>query len=121
MPLSPPMLPSSPRPPNRCATSGERYLVAFEASQAAGFACLRVTPAIGSRVSHALLTELYVRTPFRRHGIASALVQQAESLALQRGATDLFLFTGRQNTTAQAFYEQLGFESRFVTYQKPLG
>jgi ribosomal protein S18 acetylase RimI-like enzyme len=99
----------------------EVALIARGGSEVAGFACLRVTPAIGSRDWHALLTELYVRAPFRRQGVARALVQQAEALAHQQGATELFLLTGRKNTTAQAFYEQLGFESRFITYQKPLG
>jgi ribosomal protein S18 acetylase RimI-like enzyme len=88
--------------------------------QVAGFACVRVTPAIGTRKPHALLTELYVRVPFRRRGIARALVQHAESLVLARGATGLLLFTGRQNVVAQSFYERLGFESRSITYQKHL-
>lgn len=96
----------------------EVALVAWTGTHAAGFACVRVTPAIGFRRWHALLTELYVRESHRRQGVASALVEHAESVARERGATELFLFTGRLNTTAQAFYEQLGFESRYVTYQK---
>jgi aminoglycoside 6'-N-acetyltransferase I len=98
----------------------EVAILARQEAEAAGFACLRVTPAIGSRDSHALLTELYVRPRFRRHGIARALVQYAEALALEQGATDLYLFTGRLNVTAQAFYEALGFASRSVVYQKPI-
>jgi GNAT superfamily N-acetyltransferase len=98
----------------------EVALIAWEATEAAGFACLRVTPALASRLCHALLTELYVREAFRRRGVARALVERAESLAREQGASELFLFTGRQNTGAQVFYEQLGFESRSVTYQKPI-
>jgi GNAT superfamily N-acetyltransferase len=98
----------------------EVALIAWSAGEASGFACLRVTPAIGSNVAHTLLTELYVRPQFRRHGVASALIHRAESLAREQGATELLLFTGRQNMQAQAFYERLGFESRYVTYQKPL-
>ena len=98
----------------------EVALIAWEATEVAGFACLRVTPALASRTPHALLTELYVREAFRRRGVARALVELAESLARDQGATELFLFTGRQNTGAQTFYEQLGFESRSITYQKPI-
>jgi len=95
-------------------------LIATVSAQAAGFACLRVTPAIGTRVPHALLTELYVREAFRWHGIARALVQEAEARALAQGAIDLYLFTGRQNLTAQAFYERLGYESRSIVYQRQI-
>jgi GNAT superfamily N-acetyltransferase len=98
----------------------EVVLIAWTPSGAAGFACLRVTPAIGTRVPHALLTELYVREPFRRQGIAAALVRHAEALALEQGAVALYLFTGQQNVGAQAFYERLGYEALGFTYQKPL-
>ena len=98
----------------------ETALIAWAAAEAVGFACVRVTPAIGTRVPHALLVELYVRAPYRRRGIARALVQQAEALALEQGAIHLVLYTGRQNLTAQAFYERLGFESLDITYEKPL-
>lgn len=98
----------------------EVALIAWAPSGAAGFACLRVTPAIGSREAHALLTELYVRAAHRRRGVAGALVREAEALARRQGADALYLFTGRQNVGAQAFYEALGFESRSIVYQKPL-
>jgi GNAT superfamily N-acetyltransferase len=98
----------------------EVALIAWTPSGAAGFACLRVTPAIGSREAHALLTELYVRAEHRRRGVAGALVRRAEALTLEQGATELYLFTGRQNVGAQAFYERQGYQTRSVVYQKPL-
>jgi GNAT superfamily N-acetyltransferase len=98
----------------------EVALIAWTPSGAAGFACLRVTPAIGSTDRHALLTELFVREAYRRQGIAAALVREAEALALQQDATELYLFTGEHNVGARAFYEQLGFITRSVVYQKPL-
>ena len=98
----------------------EVALVAWTPSGAAGFACLRVTAAIGSTDHHALLTELYVREAYRRQGIARALVEEAEALTLQQGATELYLFTGEHNVGARAFYEQLGYTTRSVVYQKPL-
>jgi GNAT superfamily N-acetyltransferase len=98
----------------------EVALIAWTLTGAAGFACLRITPAIGGREPHALLTELFVREPFRRQGIARALVDEAERLAREGGAAELYLFTGRQNADAQVFYETLGYTSRSIVYQKPL-
>lgn len=98
----------------------EVALLAWTPSGSVGFACLRVTPAIGTRTPHALLTELYVRAAYRRGGVAGALVRQAEALARQRGATAVYLFTGQQNVGAQAFYEWLGYTVQGITYQKPL-
>lgn len=98
----------------------EVALIAWTPAGPAGFACLRVTPAIGSREVHTLLTELYVRERFRRQGIAAALVQRAEALAREHGASTLLLFTGRPNTGAQAFYEALRFESPWIVYQRPI-
>ena len=98
----------------------EVALFAWTPSGAAGFACLRVTPAVGSREPHALLTELYVREAHRRRGVAGALIRAAEALARRQGADALYLFTGRQNVGAQAFYERQGYQTRSVVYQKPL-
>ena len=98
----------------------ELALLAFAGTEAVGFACLRVTPAIGTQAPHALLTELYVQEQHRRHGCGEALVAQAEALALERGATHLYLFTGRQNLAAQAFYERHGYEIAGITYRKPI-
>ena len=98
----------------------EVALIAWTTAGATGFACVRVTPAVGSREPHALLTELYVREAYRRLGVAGALVREAEALAVRQGADALYLFTGRQNVGAQAFYERQGYESRSIVYQKPL-
>ena len=98
----------------------EVALLAWTPSGAAGFACLRVTPAVGSREPHALLTELYVREAHRRRGVAGALIRAAEALARRQGADALYLFTGRQNVGAKAFYERMGYESRSIVYQKPV-
>jgi ribosomal protein S18 acetylase RimI-like enzyme len=98
----------------------EVALLACTPSEAVGFACLRFTPAIGTQVPHALLTELYVRENWRRHGVGHALLQRAEGLTVERGGVALYLFTGQQNQTAQAFYERHGYEVLGPTYQKPL-
>jgi ribosomal protein S18 acetylase RimI-like enzyme len=98
----------------------ELALLAYTPSEAVGFVCLRLTPAIGTRVPHALLTELYVREDWRRHGVGHALLQRAEALTVERGGQGLYLFTGQENLTAQAFYERHGYEVLGPTYRKPL-
>lgn len=99
----------------------EVALIAWHGAEAVGFACLRVTPAIGSRTPHALLTELFVREAFRQHGVGRALVERAEAMAYRQGAPDLYLFTGDQNLTAQRFYARMGYQPRGVTLFKPIG
>lgn len=98
----------------------EVALLACTPSEAVGFACLRFTPAIGTQAPHALLTELYVRPSWRRHGVGLELVEEAERRTLARGASDLYLFTGQQNLTAQAFYERHGYEVVGPTYHRLL-
>jgi aminoglycoside 6'-N-acetyltransferase I len=99
----------------------ETALLAFVASEPVGFSCLRLTPAIGTRYPHALLTELYVREPFRRSGVGKALLEHAERLAQAQGAYALYLWTGHENYGAQAFYERQGYAVEGVTYRKPFG
>jgi len=98
----------------------EVALLACTPGEIVGFACLRVTPAIGTRTPHALLTELYVRETYRRRGVGRALLQRAEELTRERGATDLYRFTGHQNLTAQAFYARHGYAARGVTLSRPV-
>jgi GNAT superfamily N-acetyltransferase len=98
----------------------EVALLACTPSKVIGFGCLRLTPAIGTPTPHALLTELYVREPYRKHGVGRALVARVEALALAQGATHLYLFTGDQNLTAQRFYAGNGYAIRGVTLYKPL-
>jgi GNAT superfamily N-acetyltransferase len=98
----------------------EVALLACTPSEAVGFACVRMTPAIGTRNRHNLLTELYVREAWRGHGVGQALLQRAEALTVERGGIGLYLFTGQENLTAQAFYERHGYEILGPTYRKPL-
>ena len=59
--------------------------------------------------------ELEVHRNWRRHGVGSALVTEAMTLARRRGSTKFWLSTGGHNETAQALYESLGGD------RKPLG
>jgi ribosomal protein S18 acetylase RimI-like enzyme len=59
--------------------------------------------------------ELEVHETWRRHGVGSALVTHAMTLAGRCGSTKFWLSTGGHNETAQALYESLGGD------RKPLG
>ena len=86
----------------------ERALIACIDGTAVGFACLRLIPWLCYDPPYAELTELFVREPFRRRGIASALVAHAQGLARAAGAKELRILTGRDNPAARAFYRKLG-------------
>jgi len=86
----------------------ERALIACIDGTAVGFACLRLIPWLCYDPPYAELTELFVREPFRRRGIASALVAHAQRMARAAGAKELRILTGRDNPAARAFYRKLG-------------
>ena len=62
-----------------------------------------------------VLNDLYVRPDCRRRGVADALMRVAEEYAAAQGALRLALSTERGNATAQALYEQRGWQ-RDETY-----
>jgi ribosomal protein S18 acetylase RimI-like enzyme len=56
------------------------------------------------------ISDLFVEMVYRRRGIAKALVQHAECLAHELGASGLWLITGFNNVEAQALYRSFGFK-----------
>lgn len=52
---------------------------------------------------------LAVDGPWRRQGVASAILEQAMAVAAGRGAATLFLEVGVRNDAARALYKRLGF------------
>jgi ribosomal protein S18 acetylase RimI-like enzyme len=81
---------------------------------------------------------LAVAPDARRHGVATALLHDAEATARAQGLSGVSLDTGLDNAAGQALYEACGFERRgerrapdersaaaiggpgFVSYFKPL-
>ena len=98
----------------------EQVLVAKLDREPAGLACLRLVPYIGQVVPYAELTQLYVRERFQRQGIGAALIAATEERAAAAGATCVHIITGRNNTAAQAFYRNAGYESGCVEFTKYL-
>lgn len=77
--------------------------------QAVGFACLRLVPHLQGDEPYAELTDIYVDAPFRRRGVARALIEQIEVVAQAAGASELVIITGFDNAGAQAAYHAAGY------------
>jgi ribosomal protein S18 acetylase RimI-like enzyme len=67
---------------------------------------------------YALVAELVVRHPFRRAGIARALLHTAERYARDAGASELRIIVLSQNTPARSLYLKGGFEPYKETLTK---
>ena len=65
-----------------------------------------------------ILYDLYVLSSARRRGVAEALLERCQVLALETGACELFLQTAKDNTPAQALYEKHGYQrdTEFYSY-----
>ncbi len=68
------------------------------------------------------LNDLYVLQAARGSGVATALMEHAETLARQAGAVHLALATARSNHLAQRLYERQGYlvQDGYLHYEKPL-
>src|SRR6266508_6262560 len=67
-----------------------------------GFACLRLIPHLQGDEPYAELTDIYVDAPFRRQGVARALIAHLEAAARAAGASEVVIITGFDNESAQA-------------------
>lgn len=76
-----------------------------------GFACLRLVPQLQGDEPYAELTDIYVDAPFRRRGVARALIAQVEAAAQAAGARELVILTDFDNQAAQATYGASGYVS----------
>ena len=86
--------------------------------QAVGFACLRLVPHIQSDEPYAELTDIYVDAPFRRQGVARALIARVEAAAQTAGASEVVIITGLDNDVARAAYRALGYDDWALAMQK---
>ena len=74
-----------------------------------GFACLRLVPHLQGDEPYAELTDIYVDAPFRRQGVARALIARVEEAARAAGASEVVIITGFDNEGAQAAYRAAGY------------
>jgi GNAT superfamily N-acetyltransferase len=85
-----------------------------------GIANLRLLTAVFYSEAYAELTELFVEERSRRLGAGAALIDFAEVLARQAGASEMFILTDFYNHTAQALYRKLGYEHYDIALSKKL-
>lgn len=105
----------------RSAQRSELVVVAEMSDCVVGFACVQICESVCYVQPWAELTELYVRDDYRRRGLGSGLVQEAERLARQKDATEIVVRTGAKNAAGKALYNALGFTTRpDLTFAKPL-
>jgi GNAT superfamily N-acetyltransferase len=86
--------------------------------QPVGFACLRLVPHIQGDEPYAELTDIYVDAPFRRHGVARALIARVEAAALAAGASEMVIITDFDNEVAQASYRAGGYADWALAMRK---
>ncbi len=86
-----------------------RLLVAYVNQEAAGYAlCVRV-PKADERIGFLFVDELFVLPPFRRQGVASALLKRVQSLAVEMGLAGVRLLVRTGNEAARELYRRAGF------------
>ena len=80
------------------------------------FSSLRMTPAW-------ILNDLFVRPAFRRHGVAKELLEAANRVARETGASQLELATANDNAASRSLYESLGWkrDDEFLHYTLDVG
>lgn len=86
--------------------------------QPVGFACLRLVPHIQGDEPYAELTDIYVDAPFRRCGVARALITRIETTARAAGASEVVIITGFDNEGAQAAYRAVGYADWALAMRK---
>lgn len=99
----------------------ERIFLAEVDGAAAGMVGLRLIPFALAPTPYAELTELFVDEPYRRRGVATALVAHVERVAREAGARELALITAWRNGGAHAFYHAIGYRLWCLAMVRELG
>ena len=100
-----------------CQSVLTTFLGEFD-GQPVGFACLRLVPHIQSDEPYAELTDIYVDAPFRRHGVARALIARVEVMARAAGAGEMVIITDFTNEGARAAYGAAGYADWALAMRK---
>ena len=69
---------------------------------------------------HATLEDLLVDQNLRHSGVGTALLQAAETVAMRRGARELYLDCGCDNVLSQQFFTRRGYKPNSITFRKGL-
>ncbi|HEY7356570.1 MAG TPA: GNAT family N-acetyltransferase [Ktedonobacterales bacterium] len=107
-----------------CQRKTGRLFVAETDGQVVGLVCLwlerEAESFLTTLAGYAYISDLVVLPAYRRQGIGSALLQQAEAFALEQGATALRIGVLAKNVAAHAAYRKAGFREYEISLLKPL-
>jgi len=94
------------------------FLVAFSSRDGAlGYVQLRYQYSLWVNGTLAQLEDLFVASPFRRHGIGLQLLQTAAARASERSSRFIWLNTNERNLDAVRLYTRAGFSSERERWQ----
>ena len=96
----------------------DSYLIgAFQDEVLAGFTQLYPSFSSVAMVPKLILNDMYVLESARRSGVAEALLNAANDLALENGVVSMVLATRLENSSARSLYEKFGWtEEKEFTY-----
>ncbi len=75
----------------------------------AGFACAQFYSSFCYDSPWGEITEMYVRPPYRRQGVGSALLAFLEEALARRGISSIKILTGQDNAVARSLYTGIGY------------
>lgn len=106
-------------------TDTSLWLIAWDGDEVAGGVWNEIRPAENEAFGHrrGWLDQVFTRRPWRRRGLASALIGRSLTLLRERGMTSAILGVDADNPTgALGLYEAAGFvvHERFVAMRKPM-
>ncbi|MDN4615137.1 GNAT family N-acetyltransferase [Leifsonia sp. F6_8S_P_1B] len=98
----------------------ESGYVAVDGDRIVGLAHVRefARPLEGDR--GLFVDDLFVAEDARQHGVGTALLEHARSLAQQRGLGVVQWITANDNADAQRVYDSVAERTQWVTYEMPL-
>ncbi|MDR0288014.1 MAG: GNAT family N-acetyltransferase [Clostridiales bacterium] len=87
----------------------EIVLIAYANDKPAGFVCGEIHRSMCYKTKHGSVGELFVEEEYRRHGIATRLIQEVEDIFKKSGIITVDIATSVNNNTAQAVYSSCGY------------
>jgi len=84
-------------------------LLAWVGGVPAGYALACRIPKLDPRLGFLFVDELYVLQPYRRRGVATALMRRIQALAGELGLAGVRLLVRPENVAARRLYRRLGF------------
>lgn len=109
-----------PRLRRMLARDDQKILIAEGDGVALGLLALHIFPVVAYDRDLALIMALVITEHARGSGVGRLLVDRAEAIAREAGASRLMVTTHNRRADAHQFYEHLGFEFTGRRYVRPI-